>query len=130
MTQYRVLERSLIGNEIKEAGEMCEYDGLPGANLEPIDDEGRAKAQEYAESNAARAAALRAQYTESAVGDPAAFAKALAEEHAKMMSSIPNMIADAVAQALATAFPNGTAKPAAKPAEQPKAPDASAEPLV
>lgn len=117
MTQYRVLEKSLIGNEIKEAGEMCEYDGLPGSNLEPIDDEGRAKAEEYIKSNAARVAAMKAQYTESAVGDPAAFAKAMADAQTEMMASLPDMIAGAVAQALATAFPNGTAKPAAKPAD-------------
>lgn len=36
MAQYRVLERSFIGNAIVEEGEIVEYDGEAAANLELI----------------------------------------------------------------------------------------------
>jgi hypothetical protein len=85
--QYRVKEKSLIGNRIYEAGETAEYDGLPADNLEPLCDEGRARAAEYEESNKQRVATMIAANKESAVGDPtafaAAFAKQLAEERAE-----------------------------------------------
>lgn len=41
MAKYRVLEKSFIGNAIREAGDIVEYDGLVSGNLEPIDEEGR-----------------------------------------------------------------------------------------
>lgn len=125
--KYTVMEKSLIGNEIFEAGAVVEYDGLPADNLKPTCDEGRKRRQEYIDSNAERVRQMQSQFSESAVGDPekfaAAVAKANAEANAEMMASIPGMIATAVAQALATAFPNGTAKPAAKPADPPKPAD-------
>lgn len=34
--RYRVLEKSFIGNSIREAGETVDYDGEPGPNLEPL----------------------------------------------------------------------------------------------
>jgi hypothetical protein len=106
MTQYRVLEKSLIGNEIKEEGEMCEYDGLPGSNLEPVDDEGRAKAAEYIESNKKRVA-LMIEQNPSGVGDPSAFMAALAKQIADSQANQAQMIGEAVAQALSAIFPNG-----------------------
>ena len=36
MPKYRVLEKSYIGNAIREAGEVVEYDGKPGKALELI----------------------------------------------------------------------------------------------
>jgi hypothetical protein len=126
MPKYRVKEKSLIGNTLYEAGEIVDYDGLPAENLEPLDAEGEARYQEYLKSNAERTARLKEQFSESAVGDPAAFAQAVAkanaEANAELMAAMPTMIATAVAQALATAFPNGTAKPAAKPADPPAPP--------
>lgn len=117
MPKYRVKEKSLIGNELFEEGAIVDYDGLPAENLEPQCEEGEAKYQEYLASNAARVAAMKSQFNESAVGDPAAFAKAMATAQAETMAALPGMISEAVAQALATAFPNGTAKPAAKQQE-------------
>lgn len=37
MAKYRVLEKSFIGNSLVEAGAEIEYEGLPSANLEPLD---------------------------------------------------------------------------------------------
>jgi len=38
MPQYRVVEKSFIGNKLCEEGEIVEYDGkYPGPNLEPAD---------------------------------------------------------------------------------------------
>ena len=37
MSRYRVKELSFIGNSLRHPGEEVDYDGEPGANLEPID---------------------------------------------------------------------------------------------
>lgn len=62
--KYRVVELSLIGNELHQAGAIVEYDGLPAENLEPLCDLGRAKYQEYLASNAARIERMHAEYPE------------------------------------------------------------------
>lgn len=36
MPQYKVLQKSYINNRIVEEGEIVEYDGKPGTNLELI----------------------------------------------------------------------------------------------
>lgn len=36
LKKYRVLHKSFIGNTIREEGEIVEYDGEPGPNLEPV----------------------------------------------------------------------------------------------
>lgn len=36
MAQYKVLEKSFIGNRLVEAGEVIEFDGEAGPNLEPV----------------------------------------------------------------------------------------------
>lgn len=36
MAQYKVLEKSFIGNSLVEAGAIVEYDGEPGPNLEAV----------------------------------------------------------------------------------------------
>lgn len=79
--KYTVLEKSLVGNEIFEAGTTCEYAGLPSENLAPQCDIGRARAVAYDESNKVRVAKMRDQYAveASGLGDPTAFAKAIAD---------------------------------------------------
>lgn len=77
--KYVVQEKSLIGNEIHEAGAIVEYDGLPAGNLKPTCEEGERRAQEYLDSNAARVRKMMADNTESAIGDPAAFVAAIAQ---------------------------------------------------
>lgn len=106
MPKYKVLEKSLIGNEIYEAGQIAEYDGLPSENLEPLDDEGRAKKAEYEESNQARIAKLIEQ-NPSGVGDPAAFLAAFVKIQAEASATQAQQIADAVAQAISALLPNG-----------------------
>ena len=92
--KYRVKEKSLIGNDIHEAGAEVFYNGLPSDNLEPLCDEGRKRAAEYIESNAARVKQMVAAHAgvESPVGDPAkfmeAFTKALAEERAEHQAQL------------------------------------------
>lgn len=95
--KYRVKEKSLIGNQIHEAGAVVEYDGLPADNLEPLCEEGRARAVEYEQSNKERVARMIATNQESAVGDPTKFAeqfaKALAEERAEHAERMEKMLA-------------------------------------
>jgi hypothetical protein len=46
MPKYRVLTKSFIDNHLREEGDVVDYDGYPSDNLEPLDDEGRAKQKE------------------------------------------------------------------------------------
>lgn len=39
MAKYRTLTKSFINNAIVEAGELVEYDGTPGSNLELVEAE-------------------------------------------------------------------------------------------
>ena len=49
MAQYRVLKTSYIDGRLREEGEIIEYTGKAGSNLEPLDRSGRkARAQEAA----------------------------------------------------------------------------------
>lgn len=92
--EYIVKEKSVIGNDVHEAGAKVKYAGLPSENLEPTCDEGRRRYAEYLESNAARVKQMVALHagTESPVGDPAkfmeAFTKALAEERAEHQAQL------------------------------------------
>lgn len=106
MPKYKVLEKSLIGNQIYEAGEIAEYDGLPSENLEALDDEGRAKKEEYEASNQVRVQRLIEQ-NPSGVGDPAAFLAAFVKIQAEASATQAQQIADAVAQAISALLPNG-----------------------
>ncbi len=118
---YTVMEKSLVGNEIFEAGQSCQYDGLPSSNLQPTCDIGRARAQEYIESNAARVKAMIDQNKEDASGlDPQAFmanmlkvqTEMAAEQAERQTVAIAAAVAQAVAQTIAAMFPNGVPSPA------------------
>jgi hypothetical protein len=115
MLKYTVLERSLVGNEIFEAGSTCLYDGLPAENLAPQCDEGKARYQEYLASNRDRVAKMVEQNAEPGVGDSAVFFKALQAQRAQDHAEMPGLIAAAVAAAIAQVFPNGTSKKAETP---------------
>lgn len=104
MPQYKVKELSLIGNELHQAGATVEYDGLPAENLEPLDDAGRAKYQEYLDSNAARVRAMREANSESTVGDPAEFMKELAKDRAAQGDMLKDAIAAGIAAGIAQAL--------------------------
>ena len=104
MPKYKVLEKSLIGNEIFEAGSIVDYDGLPAENLEPQCEKGEAKYQEYLASNVERIRVMREQNSESGVGDTAVFAKLIAVAVAEALVS-------SKAPAPVVALPKITAKP-------------------
>ena len=53
MPRYQLTERTLIGNDITEAGEV-EFDGLPSSIFIPLCKEGEAKRAEYEEIEAKR----------------------------------------------------------------------------
>lgn len=52
MAQYKVLEKSFIGNRMVEAGEVIDYDGEAGANLEPVKAAKGKKAEASADTGA------------------------------------------------------------------------------
>lgn len=116
---YTVVEKSLVGNKIYEAGETALYDGLPAENLAPQCDVGKARYQEYLASNAQRIATMKEMHADNGMGDAAAFGKLFLEalaksnaEHAEQMAALQasqvELIAGAVAAAMAAA---GGAKP-------------------
>jgi len=86
--KYIVKEKSLIGNELFEAGaEVVLPEGtLPAENLQPICERGEAKHQEYLASNAARVAKMKEQFADPAAGDAAALSKAIGEAVAKAIA--------------------------------------------
>jgi hypothetical protein len=55
MPRYRLTERTLIGNDLVEPGEV-EFDGLPTRIFVPLDEEGEAKRAEYEAVEAKRQA--------------------------------------------------------------------------
>lgn len=78
--KYIVKEKSLIGNELFEAGAEVELpEGtLPAENLEPMCERGQAKYKEYLDSNAARVAKMKASFSEAPAGvDAAALSAAI-----------------------------------------------------
>ncbi len=55
MAQYRVRERSFFqGRGIVEPGEIVEWDGQPGSNLEPVDPEPQPAAAQPRKAKPAR----------------------------------------------------------------------------
>lgn len=135
--KYRVKEKSLIGNDVHEAGAVVSYAGLPSENLEPLCDEGRKRAAEYVESNTARVKAMVSAHAgvESPVGDPTKFMQAFAEELARERAEHQAQIAELVAanqnaalqlaeaaKNMATLAAAITAQPAATTGETPAAP--------
>lgn len=50
MPKFRVIETSFIGNKLVQPGDVVEYDGKYGSNLEPIEPikKSKAKAEEPA----------------------------------------------------------------------------------
>lgn len=75
---YTVLERSLIGNTIYEAGSTAEYDGLPAENLAPLCDIGKARYQEYLKTNADRVKQMKLANPDGTALDLEALASLLA----------------------------------------------------
>jgi hypothetical protein len=109
--KYTVIERSLVGNRIYEAGETAEYDGLPAENLAPQCEVGAARYQEYLESNRERVAKMIEQNAESGVGDVSKFAaqftaalQAANEQHAAQMAALQESMASAIVEGIAAAL--------------------------
>lgn len=138
--EYIAREKSLVGNEMYEAGQRVSYAGLPAENLQPTCDIGRARFQEYLESNKDRVAKMisdNKEGSENGIGNANAFMTALlkqreedrkdlAEQLARQSEQMQHQsqmqaeaIGTAVAQAMANAFamffPNGL--PSAVPAD-------------
>lgn len=86
MPKYRVLEKSLIGNSIFEAGAEVDYDGLPSGNLEPLDDAGRAKAAEAMAASRAGIDQLIRDYQPPTGIDPEKFAASIARAVAEAIA--------------------------------------------
>lgn len=130
---YLVMEKSLVGNEIFEAGQTAMYAGLPSENLQPTCDVGRARALEYKESNKQRVASMIDQNKDVAGGlDPQVFmanmmkvqAEMAAEQAERQTAAIAGAVAQAVAQTIAAMFPNGL------PGSAPDAPSAPVDTAI
>ena len=115
---YTVLEKSLIGNEMFDAGANASYDGMPSENLAPTDDVGRQRYQDYLDSNAVRIKAMNAANPDSQVGDPALFAAALAKELATQNANVADQVTAGIKAGIKELIAEGVLT-VAKPAEQP-----------
>ena len=113
--RYRIKETSLIGNEVLQpldkagnpteigAGTSYAFDGYPGGNLEPLNDEAHQAFELAAVADSARLAKLNAAYGDkTGIPDPAVFAAAVQaavrEEMAKAKAETDAVIAELRAQ--------------------------------
>lgn len=127
--KFVVLEKSLIGNRLHEAGDEITLPPgtLPAENLSATCDAGRALKDEYTRSNAERVAKMKAENTESAVGDPFAFAKALSEANAAAQAGITAAVSAGIAQGIGQLIASGAL---AAPAGKGKGKAAESDPLA
>ena len=93
MPKFRVTEVSFINNQIVQPGDTVDFDGLPGANLEPIDKPAKAAADAVAKVPKAVAALLSAAKLHAATrGDLPT--NAGAEDFAAVMAAAPGKFTD------------------------------------
>lgn len=133
MPRYKVLEKSLLNNQIFEAGDEVEYDGEVSGNLEPLDAAGRAKRAEYEESNSRRVATMLQDAKDSpnaGAVDPSTIIKQMADMQREqaanteaLMERMTALFASTLANALAGIGNAPTTTPAA-----PEAPEIKSEP--
>lgn len=86
MARYLVLEKSYINLRIVEAGEEIEYDGLPSANLKPLDKAGEKQAVEYEKTNDARVQIMKEQNAPVASVDSEVIAAAVVAGMSQVMN--------------------------------------------
>lgn len=132
MPRYKVLEKSLVNNQIYEAGDEVEYDGEVSGNLEPLDEAGRAKRAQYEASNNQRIATMMQDAKDSpneGAVDPSKIIKQMAEMQKQqaadteaLMERMTAMFASTLANVLSgigaapvTAAPAAVAAPETKP---------------
>lgn len=128
MPRYKVLEKSLVNNQIYEAGDEVEYDGEVSGNLEPLDDAGRAKRAQYEASNKQRIATMLQDAKDSpnaGAVDPATIIKQMADMQRQqaadteaMMERMSAMFAATLANALSGIAPAPVAAPLVLEAKQ------------
>ena len=103
---FTALERSLVGNEMVEAGTTgvrLPEGTLPGPNMKPENEEAEAMVAEYEASNKARIAQMQADNPSAIGGNADAFAAAVAlaikesnAAHAAQMAEMTAMVAKLV----------------------------------
>lgn len=111
MPRYKVLEKSLINNQIYEPGEEVVYEGGVSSNLEPLDEAGRVKRAEYEASNKKRIATMLQDAKDSpnaGAVDPSTIIKQMADMQKQqaadteaLMERMSAMFAATLANALA-----------------------------
>lgn len=131
--RYLVLERSLINNQIHEAGAEVEYDGLPSENLKPLDAAGEAKAEEYKASNAKRVSGMMDEAKASPLAgafDPSKIVQQMADmqaEQAAQNAALMERMATIFAEKLATIHAQQTPVAVADPVVTAPVTEAKAE---
>jgi len=128
MPRYKVLEKSLVNNQIYEAGEEVEYDGEVSGNLEPLDDAGRAKRAQYEASNKQRIATMLQDAKDSpnaGAVDPSTIIKQMADmqrQQAADTEALMERMSAMFAATLANALAGVSAAPAVEAPAAPAAP--------
>ena len=54
LPRYELTEEAYIGDSLYGAGDVIEFEGVPGPHMIPLNDAAKAKAEEYSESMIAR----------------------------------------------------------------------------
>lgn len=121
MPRYKVLVKSLLNNQIYEAGDQVEYEGEASENLEPLDDAGRAMRAKYEASNKQRIATMLQDAKDSpndGAVNPATIIKQMADMQRQqaadteaMMERMSAMFAATLANALSGIAPAPVAAP-------------------
>jgi hypothetical protein len=82
--QYRLHADHYLGGRIQKAGTVVEYDGNPGAQMEPLDDAARKRLDEWTKERAKRGYAASKRFPFQAIE-----AKATGTERAPISVDIP-----------------------------------------
>lgn len=130
MPRYKVLEKSLVNNQIYEAGEEVEYDGEVSGNLEPMDDAGRAMRAQYEASNKKRIATMLQDAKDSpnaGAVDPSTIIKQMADMQ-KQQAADTEALMERMSAMFAATLANALAGVGAEPAAEAAAPAAPAAP--
>jgi hypothetical protein len=98
--RYRVKEKSLIDNQLYAEGAEVLYAGLPGTNLEPLDAEGEARAQEYKDRNKVRVEEMIANNKDGNISDTSALMQRMIDQQKQSSTDLENRMANAIAKGI------------------------------
>lgn len=132
MPRYKVLVKSLLNNQVYEAGEEVVYEGEVSENLEPLDDAGRVMRAQYEASNKQRIATMLQDAKDSpnaGAVDPSTIIKQMADMQ-KQQAADNEALMERMSAMFAATLANALSGISAAPAAAAQAPEAKPEPAA